>query len=250
MTGRGFKLAIVVVALASFAPAQSKKRSPAKPAQPTIQQRVIKAKADVIAAARSYKESLQKLLDLQENEVKFKAEIVEKRKALLEQQIISKREVEQGEKELVDARAKVADTRKQMGETDHLIAEVSAEEKLAKLGPARPNTYQATAALIRYSGSSQWMLSNVSKVQGFFVSRFNRGLPISAFGQTAVHDRLGFNHSNSVDVAVHPDSAEGEALMAYLRGAGIPFLAFRQAVAGVATGAHIHIGYPSRRLSR
>jgi hypothetical protein len=45
-----------------------------------------------------------------------------------------------------------------------------------------------------------------------------------------------------MDVAVHPDNCEGRALMEYLRRAGIPFLAFRNKVAGSATGAHIHIG--------
>jgi hypothetical protein len=48
-----------------------------------------------------------------------------------------------------------------------------------------------------------------------------------------------------MDVAVHPDSAEGHWLLSYLRRAGIPFIAFRSAVAGAATGAHIHIGQPS-----
>ncbi|MEW6208704.1 MAG: hypothetical protein AB1631_10080 [Acidobacteriota bacterium] len=35
-----------------------------------------------------------------------------------------------------------------------------------------------------------------------------------------------------------------------LRSAGIPFLAFRQALAGSSTGPHIHIGYPSKRFAR
>jgi hypothetical protein len=74
-------------------------------------------------------------------------------------------------------------------------------------------------------------------------------MPISAYGQTATHDRLGFDHRNSVDVAVHPDSPEGQSLMAYLKSAGIPFIAFRHAVSGSATGAHIHIGYPSHRIA-
>jgi hypothetical protein len=39
-------------------------------------------------------------------------------------------------------------------------------------------------------------------------------------------------------------------LIAYLRGAGIPFLAFRTAIAGSSTGPHIHVGYPSHRLNR
>lgn len=102
--------------------------------------------------------------------------------------------------------------------------------------------------MIRFNGIGNWALANASQVQNFFATRFNRALPISAFGQSAVHDRLGFDHRNSIDVAVHPDTAEGQALMAYLRGAGIPFLAFRGAVPGSATGAHLHIGYPSRRI--
>jgi hypothetical protein len=36
--------------------------------------------------------------------------------------------------------------------------------------------------------------------------------------------------------------------MDYLRTNGIPFLSFRSAIPGVATGAHIHIGYPSHRM--
>jgi len=50
-------------------------------------------------------------------------------------------------------------------------------------------------------------------------------------------------------VALHPDSAEGRALIGFLQARGIPFLAFRGAVPGVATGPHIHIGSPSHRLS-
>ena len=42
----------------------------------------------------------------------------------------------------------------------------------------------------------------------------------------------GFDHRNALDVAVHPDSPEGRALMDYLRAHGIPFLAFRAARRG------------------
>ena len=48
-----------------------------------------------------------------------------------------------------------------------------------------------------------------------------------------------------MDVALHPDSNEGRSLLSYLRQGGIPFIAFRSAVPGAATGAHIHIGSPS-----
>jgi len=61
-------------------------------------------------------------------------------------------------------------------------------------------------------------------------------------------DILGYDHRNAVDVALHPDSAEGKALINHLQNQGIPFLAFRAAVPGVATGPHIHIGNPSHRI--
>lgn len=227
--------------------AQSKKKAPRK-SQSTLNEQVAKAKAEVIAAANEYKVSLEKLLTFQENDVKAAADTVEKRKALLAESIISKKEVEDSERALSVAQAKVADTKGQMAEADNLIAEAKAEEQLAKLGPSRVGAYQTTAALIRYNGPARWVLSDAAKVETFFTSKFHRALPISAFGQTAVHDHLGFDHRNSIDVAVSPDSAEGQALMAYLRGAGIPFIAFRYAVPGSATGAHVHIGYPSHRL--
>jgi len=101
---------------------------------------------------------------------------------------------------------------------------------------------------MRYSGAGAWAISQASKVEGFFAAEFGRPLPVSAFGQSTTHNRLGFDHHNSIDVAVHPDSKEGKALIDYLRTNGIPFLAFRSAIPGVATGAHIHIGYPSHRI--
>jgi hypothetical protein len=88
---------------------------------------------------------------------------------------------------------------------------------------------------------------NLQDVKGFFVSRFGRSLPISAFGQTALHNHLGFDHRNSLDVALHPDSVQGRALISNLRSLGVPFIAFRHAVPGIATGAHIHVGRPSHR---
>jgi hypothetical protein len=84
-------------------------------------------------------------------------------------------------------------------------------------------------------------------IKGFFTSKFGRTLPVSAFGQTRLHNRWGFDHRNGVDVALSPDSVEGRALLGRLRGFGVPFIAFRKAIPGIATGAHIHVGKPSRR---
>jgi hypothetical protein len=94
-----------------------------------------------------------------------------------------------------------------------------------------------------------WSIANFSGIQSFFSAKFGHPLPTSAMGQSATHNELGLDHRNAVDVAVHPDSVEGKALINYLQSQGIPFLAFRAAVPGVATGPHIHIGNPSHRLT-
>jgi len=246
----GSFIVVLLFAASSLSLAQKKKKSPPRNPQPTLADRVAKAKADLITAAGEYKASLQNLLKLQEADVKSAQETVEKRKELLAQNIIAKKELEESERAVSAAQAKVAETKRQLGDADNLIAEAKGEAQLARLGPSRPGAYQMTAALIRYNGPASWVLTDAAKISSYFVSQFHHAMPISAYGQTAVHDQLGFDHRNAVDVAVSPDSAEGQTLMAYLRSVGIPFIAFRHAVAGSATGAHIHIGYPSKRLAR
>ena len=212
-----------------------------------------KANSDLVSATNEYKASVQELIKIYETALKTATERLEKRKEIFAQGLISKRDLEAGEQEIKQAQADLDEARKQIIEADQLLAEAKAEE-LERMKPAPPSGarksggYTASPAILRYGGASGWTLSRASAVQSFFTSQFGRQLPISAYGQTATHNRLRFDHSNSIDVAVHPDSAEGRALINYLRSAGIPFLAFRSAVPGVATGAHIHIGYPSHRI--
>jgi hypothetical protein len=212
------------------------------------------AKTELIKATTEYKSSVAKLVSIYETELKNAQQQFETRKQLFAQGIISKKELDNSEKLIAEAQAKIDGSRKQMAEADDLIAESSAvedDEPARAPGVAPPLTgrYTATSAMIRYTGTAHWALTDAAKVGSFFASRFGHQMPISAYGQTATHDRLGFDHRNAVDVAVHPDSAEGQALMAYLKSVGIPFIAFRHAVSGSATGAHIHIGYPSHRIS-
>jgi hypothetical protein len=61
---------------------------------------------------------------------------------------------------------------------------------------------------------------------------------------------MGFDHTGRLDVALSPDQAEGMWLCSFLRSMGIPFYGFRGAIAGKATGAHIHIGPASERIPR
>jgi hypothetical protein len=212
-------------------------------------EKLSKAASDLVSAINQYKASVEVLIPMYESALKSANETLEKRKELYAQGIVSKRDVEASELAVKEAQARLDQSRKQITESDQLIAEAKAEQEMPRLKPASPRgSYTATSAILRYGGGGGWSLTRAAQVQSFFASRFGRALPVSAFGQTATHNRMGFNHSNSLDVAVHPDSAEGQALIAYLRSSGIPFIAFRSAVPGAATGAHIHIGYPSHRI--
>ncbi len=81
-----------------------------------------------------------------------------------------------------------------------------------------------------------------------FEKQFSEPFPVSAKGMTAVHKALGFDHTGRVDVALNPDSPEGIWLREHLDELGIPYYAFRTAIAGKATAPHIHIGPSSTRL--
>ena len=95
--------------------------------------------------------------------------------------------------------------------------------------------------------SPRWSLVDSKRVENFFFTKFGRPLPTSAFGQSDIHNRWGLDHRQGMDVGLHPDSLEGIALVDFLRAEKIPFLVFRHAISGVATGPHIHIGRPSHR---
>ena len=95
--------------------------------------------------------------------------------------------------------------------------------------------------------AGKWSLAEATKVKDFFFNKFNKPLPLSAFGQSDLHTRWGLDHRNGMDVNLHPDSSEGRALVAFLRSESIPYLVFRGPIPGVATGPHIHVGKPSPR---
>ena len=233
---------LLVTGLAANARAERLNDAKPKPASPLAQ-----ASSKLVDAANQYKKSVETLIPIYESAVASATEALEKRKELFAKGLISKQELDSGEQALKQAKATLDQARGQIADTDHVIAEAAEEEKVSRPNVANPKGYTTRNAIMRYDGGGGWNLAQAVQVQGFFASKFGQQLPISAYGQTATHNRLGFDHRNSVDVAVHPDSSAGIELMTYLRANGIPFLAFRSAVPGSATGAHIHIGYPSHR---
>jgi hypothetical protein len=208
------------------------------------------ARAAQAEAARRYRESLDALLPLHEAAAARAADDAERRRALLAGGLIARADLHTAERALARARETAERTRVAIREADGLVAEAEAAREIAALPPPAPGETQERPSLIRYAGvGGRWSLAAVPVLERFFAGRFGHPLPISALGQTAVHDRLGFDHRNALDVAVHPDSAEGRTLIAHLRASGIPFLAFRAARAGAATGAHVHVGDPSARIA-
>jgi len=121
------------------------------------------------------------------------------------------------------------------------------EEELQQRLATAPATAPQVAE--EYDGNGKFTPQVFAKVESAFEGRFGKPLPVSAMGETAVHRAMGFDHTGRVDVAIHPDQPEGVWLREYLTENHIPYFAFRQAVPGKATGAHIHLGPQSTRLA-
>ena len=239
-------LCVFVACSAVLAQRKTKKKPAPKP--PT---ELTKLREEFVKATDEYKASLTKLITIYEGDVKKADEKLELSRKLLAEGLISKLQVEENERALASEKAKVEETRRQMTNADAQVAgifvETEAERELAKNLRLARQSLVRTSSFTRYTGSSGWGLSEAWKVQRFFSDTFKRELPIAVFGQGAIHDRWRLDHHNAMDIQLHPDGVEGRALLEFLQKNGIPYLAFRSAIPGTATGPHIHIGRPSHR---
>jgi hypothetical protein len=230
---------------------QSQKKGQKKPAPAAPVNELAKLRDDYIKTTNEYKASLEKLIAIYGTNVKKAKEKLDQSKKLLEEGLISRVEVEKYELAVDEAQEKLDGSRRQLKEADAQIAailvETEAEKTIAKnLRLARQRLVR-TGSFIRFTGSSGWGIGQAYKIQRFFSDTFKKELPIAVFGQGAIHDRWRLDHRNAMDISLHPDSAEGQALLSFLQQNGIPYLAFRSAIPGTATGPHIHIGRPSHR---
>jgi hypothetical protein len=234
----------------SPAQAQKKTRPPKKPAE-TSETELAKLRDQYISATKEYKASLEKLKALYQNSVTKAEQHRDQMQKLLAEGLIAKKDFEQAENAVTDAKLKVSGVENQIGTADAQIAqaliEIEGDKEIAKLGRVPKGTTIRGASFIRYTGAGSWVLSQAGKVEAFFQQTFKRPLPIAVFGQGAIHNQWRLDHRNAMDISLNPDGTEGQALMEFLRKNGIPFSAFRGAIPGVATGPHIHIGMPSHR---
>ena len=240
---------VLSIALCVDVAAQRKTKKKPAPAKPPSE--LTKLREEYIKATNEYKASLGKLIPFYENNVKRAEADLEKSKKLLEEGLIAKAQIEENERALAAAKQKVAETNRAMTSADDQIAavlvETAANEEIAKNLRLAKQSLLRTATFTRYTGAGGWNLGDAWKVQRFFSDTFNKQLPIAVFGQGAIHERWRLDHRNAMDIQVHPDGVEGRALLDFLQKNGIPYLAFRSAIPGTATGPHIHIGRPSHR---
>jgi len=239
-------LLLAAVLVTALLAARSPAPEGAGPTSSALEKRV----AEVVATLADYRAKLEVLLPLYEQELTRAIERREQLRELLERGIISRKEFEATEVAVANAQQKVEDTRRAIADVDHAMVEATTARAVAGRAPLGRGGYEHTATLIRYNGPTAWSLkTGTAKLEQFFLTRFGRPLPVSAYGQTPLHDRMGLDHRDALDVAVHPDSPEGRALMEYLREAGIPFIAAWGVVPGSTSGAHIHVGQPSPHIA-
>ena len=240
-------VSICLVSIPRVSAQKSRKTAKAAPATDEL----TRLREEYVKASKEYRASLEKLLVIYQAGEKKAEDKVAQSKKLYADGLIARAQVEESEQALKVEQAKVADVERQMSSADAQIAnvlvETEADAQIAKNLRVAKGSLTRTISYIRYNGASAWSLSDAWKVQQFFSQTFHHALPIAVFGQGAIHDRWRLDHRNSMDISLHPDSPEGQGLMGFLQRNGIPFLAFRAAIPGTATGPHIHVGRPSHR---
>lgn len=152
------------------------------------------------------------------------------------------------EEDVESARRLIAVAEERARSLAEIASLIRAEEEVVETH-AHPSIADGPLARItRFQGESRFGPDEFKTVVLEFEKKFDRKLPVSARGETALHRSMGFDHRNRVDVALNPDGVEGRWLMRYLEQKKIPFFAFRTAVRGQATAPHIHMGPPSTRI--
>jgi hypothetical protein len=206
--------------------------------------------AETLAATvREHQRTLEAEVPRRENDLRAATASLDRSTSLYARGLIGRDELSAAAREAGQARARLTTARLDLARTATLLVELEGRRRLARLPSLRPGQYDASDAFVRYAGTRSFSMSAMRALERYFAERIGRPLPISAVGQTSVHVRLGLDHRDAVDLALHPDTVEGRLVIGWLRAQDISFLAFRAAQTGMATGAHIHVGAPSERLT-
>ncbi len=171
---------------------------------------------------------------------------VEKLQGLLDSGAVPKNSLERPNAELKWA----SEEYDLMVSRSQLVHELAEEARAEQQAMEAQESAEASPAPVmeHFNGGALFTPRVFERIEFAFERKFDKPLPVSAQGETALHRALGFDHRDRVDVALYPDAPEGLWLRQYLEANNIPYYAFRNFVPGKATAAHIHIGPPSARI--
>lgn len=229
---------------------KKKESSPLSSRNRAAQTKIAEIRKRLLERKMASRDALKKLLAEDEKKLARESADYESKKRDYQRNLISQADLDKSAQAVSRTRGEIERVRQWIAEDDTALALAGyvRREQQERIPETPQGGTIVTAAFIRYNGPADWSLDDAAKISKFFLDHFGHSMPISAMGQSATHDRMGLDHREALDVAIQPDSAEGRGLMAYLRQVGIPFIAFRNKIRGMATGAHIHIGRPSLRL--
>lgn len=192
-------------------------------------------------------EDAAEMVDAAERRVERQRIAVAERNQLVDAGVLAKAEIAPQVQELESRQSTLELARGRRLLLEQLAAMAKAEIEFERAKEAALSTPKD--AMFRFDGATQFHIDDdLKSIESAYQKEFHTPLPVSALGQTALHEALGFDHRDRVDVALNPDQKEGVWLRALLERHGIPYIAFRDAVAGSATAPHIHIGAGSLRL--
>ena len=146
--------------------------------------------AEVARTTQAYRDAVARSIPQHEASVREALAALEERRKLYKAGALPAAYVEQAERDLVAAEQELDDAQKALDDADRLLFQAALQQRLASL-PALPRGgFEDRATLVRFNGPSPWSLKGVPALEQRFLAAFGRSLPISAFGQTKVHDRL------------------------------------------------------------
>jgi hypothetical protein len=164
---------------------------------------------------------------------------------LLDSGVVSRAEMRPVSVEL-ETRRHVLDLARERIRTIELRRQMEREELV--LGRALESG-TSRQAMLKFEGSGHFYRRDFELIADQFEQQFHYALPVTARGQTRLHQALGLDHRGKIDVGLNPETPEGIWLRQFLEERQIPYIAFRMAVRGAATAPHIHLGTGSTRLA-
>jgi hypothetical protein len=186
-------------------------------------------------------ERQQTMLGAAERRVERQAALVRDRRKLLEMGIIARAEMNSVDAEL-ETRQHVLDLAR------NRVRLIEAQRQMAQEEQNLEQALESRRTMSKFAGCGRFSQADFEAIAAEFERQFHYPLPVTARGQTPLHESLGLDHHGKVDVGLNPEEPAGIWLRRLLEDRQIPYIAFRAAVPGAATAPHIHLGTGSSRI--